>query len=228
MNLVNIENYEELYKFDKDQNKIYNVKTKKYIKNSLKGKHYSVSLYKDGKIKQFRLNKMICKYNKDKPDDLVDIDGYENYKFDLSTNYVFNINTKEYLKNFLSSSEYYKVVLTKNNKQKHFQLHRLIFKSHNPLINIEGLCIDHINQDKLDNNIDNLRIATRSENSCNVKPRTNNKLGIKNIFKNKSNTFTVKINKDGKKYSKNFETLDEAIEHRDLKLKELHKEFASF
>ena len=230
MNLVNIENYEGLYKFDKDLNKIYNVKTNEYIKNSLNGKNYSVSLIKDGKTKHLMLNHLIYKYNnQDNQEDLATIDGYKDYKFNKILNQVINIKSGKYLKNNINSKGYYFINLYKNKKIKTFLIHRLVYKSHNPLIDIKNFDIDHINQDKLNNNINNLRIATRSENKCNIKVKKNNKsTGVKNIFKTKYGKFTVNIMKDRKKYTKNFKSLNEAIEHRDLKLKEIHGEFASF
>lgn len=230
MNLVNIDDYEGLYKFDRNLNQVYNTKTKKYIKNCLSKGYYFVNLYKDGKTKTLALNYLIYKYNNQyNQEDFIDINGFEGiYKFNKKNNQVINIITGKYIKNNINNEGYYNIGLYKNKKEKHFKLHRLVFKSHNPLIDIEGLCIDHINQDKLDNNINNLRIATRSENGCNRKFYKNNKLGIKNIYKNKYNCFCVQIEKNKKNYSKSFKSLEEAIIWRDIKLKEIHKEFACF
>jgi len=231
MDLVKIEEYEN-YMFDRNLNQVYNIKTNKYITNHLNGKcSYFVRLYKNGKIKTFTLNHLIYKYNNqdNNQEDFVDIDEYEGiYKFNKNLNQVININTGKYLKNTLNKYGYYKLGLYKNGKKKYFHLHRLVYKAHNPLINIEGFYIDHINQDKLDNNIDNLRIATCSENNCNIKVKKNNILGIKNIRKTKYNTFQVQIMKDRKSYIKSFKILEEAIVWRDFKLSELHKEFACF
>jgi len=231
MSLVDIDNYRGLYKFDKDLNQVYNVKINKYIKNSLSDKgFYFVSLFKDGKKKQFRLNHLIYKYNNqdNNQDDFVAIAESKDYKINLKTNQVINKNTGKCIKNSLTKFGYYVVKLYNNGKRKHFQLHRLIFQAHNPSINILGFDIDHVNQNRLDNNIDNLRLATRSQNLCNIKFQKNNKLGIKNISKTKSNTFQVNIMKDKKNHSKSFKSLEEAIEYRDLKLDELHGEFACY
>ena len=225
MELVDIDEYEN-YKFDKKTNKIFNVKTNDYITNRLNGKYYFVNLYKNGIPKSFRLNFFILKYNKD--DNFVDIDEYENYKFDKQLNQVINTDTGKYLKNCLHGNGYYSLGLIKNKKIKQFLLHRLVYQSHNPLIDIKNHDIDHINQKKTDNDINNLRIATHSQNACNIKRKDNKSTGIKNIRKIKSNSFQVQIMKDGKIYSKTFKTLDEAISHRDLKLTELHGEFACF
>ena len=231
MDLVNIDDYEGLYKFDRDLNQAYNVKTKKYSKNCLdKYGNYYINLNKDSKTKQFRLNHLIYKYNnQDNPDNFIAIDDYEDYKFDKQKNQVKNIITGKYLKNVLCNTGYYVIQLSKNGKGKYFKLHRLVFKSHNTLTNIEGLFIDHVDHDRLNNNINNLRIATRSENGCNRKVYKNNKSsGIKNIYKTKYNTFTVNIIKDKKSNSKTFKSLEEAIIWRDIKLSELHGKFACF
>ena len=229
MSLVDIANYEGYYKFNKDLNQVYNVKTNKYLKKCLDRGIFYFYLNKDGKQKKFRLNSLIYRYNnQDNQDDFVDIYDYKNYKINLKTNQVINIKSGKYIKNNLTNFGYYSVKLCKNGKIKNFQLHRLIFQAHNPLIDIKGSDIDHIDQDKLNNNINNLRKATHSQNLCNVKFRKNNILGIKNIGKTKKNTFQVQIMKDGKNYIKNFKSLEEAIEHRDLKLAEMHGEFACF
>ena len=97
-------------------------------------------------------------------------------------------------------------------------LHRFILGC-----NDENKQIDHINRDKLDNRKSNLRVCTCSDNMCN---RTlKNKSGVKNVYLTRNNTYQVRISKDGKTVCKNFETLDEAKQWRDCKLKELHGEY---
>jgi len=159
---------------------------------------------------------------------LIDIDNYEGlYKFNKDLNQVLNIKKNKYIKNTIDNG-YNRVSLYNDGKIKKFYLHRLVYKAHYPLKNIEDFDIDHIDHNILNNNIDNLRIATHSENVRNIKVQKNNILGIKNINKTKFNTFTVNIMKDKKNHSKSFKTLEEAIIHRDLKLVELHGEFACF
>tara|TARA_R110001583_G_C5453918_1_gene391184 strand:+ start:64 stop:663 length:600 start_codon:yes stop_codon:yes gene_type:complete len=47
--------------------------------------------------------------------------------------------------------------------------------------NPEGMDIDHINGDRLDNRKENLRVCTRSQNSQNKKLRSNSKSGFKGV-----------------------------------------------
>tara|TARA_R110000851_G_scaffold134642_2_gene269956 strand:- start:1467 stop:1961 length:495 start_codon:yes stop_codon:yes gene_type:complete len=159
--------------------------------------------------------------------DLIPIKDYEGlYSLDKNTNQIYNTKYNRYLKANLGNDGYYKLVLSKNNKQKTFRLHRLIYQAYNLDIDITNLEIDHIDNNKSNNNIENLRKATISENRCNVSVQKNKlSTAFKNIRKTKCNTYQVQINKDKKKYSKSFKTLEEAILWRDIKLIELHGEF---
>lgn len=75
--------------------------------------------------------------------------------------------------------------------------------------------VDHINRDKKNNSITNLRWATCSENQINKGAMKNNVLGEKNIMKVK-NRYIVRIMRNKKIITdKSFKTLEEAREHRD-------------
>jgi len=156
--------------------------------------------------------------------DLVEIKDFPNYSFDKNTNQVYSHNYNRYLTPNLNNG-YYRIKLNKNNKTKHFTLHRLIYEVYYPDIDITNLEIDHIDNKPLNNNIENLRHCNHSENQFNRKAQKNNLLGIKNIIKTKYNNYNVQIKKNKKTYSKTFKTLEEAIEYRDIKLVELHREF---
>lgn len=59
--------------------------------------------------------------------------------------------------------------------------------------------IDHVNGNPVDNRIDNLREATRSQNNYNTKIRTDNNSGHKNVSWHKQrNKWTVRFRIDGK------------------------------
>lgn len=72
--------------------------------------------------------------------------------------------------------------------------------------------IDHIDGDKSNNAIGNLRAATHSQNACNTPLRKSNRLGEKNI-KHDGVSYRVVIKAGGRKaFDKRFATLDEARE----------------
>ena len=158
---------------------------------------------------------------------LVPIKDYEDlYSFDLNTNQVYGHKHKKYLKIQLKKDGYYQILLSKNNKKKGFSIHRLVYQAYNGVIP-DKMCIDHIDCNKLNNNIENLRIANLSENNHNRKVNKNNKsTGYKNIRKTKYNTYQVQIEKNYKVvYNKTFKTLEDAILNRDVNLILHHGEF---
>lgn len=69
-------------------------------------------------------------------------------------------------------------------KRKKYQAHRLIYIYHNGDIP-NGMQIDHINQIKDDNKIENLRLATISQNNSNRPKHKNNTSGFKGVCWNK-------------------------------------------
>ena len=73
------------------------------------------------------------------------------------------------------------------------KMHKLLFPNLS-----QGLVIDHINRNRLDNRIENLRICTRKQNSYNTSKR--NKDNYKGVYKQTNNLWTAKASKDGKIY----------------------------
>ena len=68
--------------------------------------------------------------------------------------------------------------------QKHYAAHRLVYIMHYGCVNSD---IDHINGIKNDNRIENLRLASKSQNNQNTKLRKNNTSGVKGVSWHKQN-----------------------------------------
>ena len=78
-----------------------------------------------------------------------------------------------------------------------YSIHKVIFCMHNGFM---PEIVDHINGDKSDHKIENLRAATHQSNNWNRVTQSNNKLGLKNISWHKQNQkYWVQLAKNGKK-----------------------------
>ena len=86
--------------------------------------------------------------------------------------------------------------------------------------------LDHINMKRDDNRINNLRMATRSQNHMNRKAYSNNKLGIKGVHVC-GNRFRALIKKDGKQICLGiYGTAEEARKAYEDASKIMHGEFS--
>ena len=132
-------------------------------------------------------------------------------------------------------------------KRKGILMHRLIYELHFGSIP-EGILIDHIDRNPLNNRLENLRLATKQQNAQNHNKLKNNSSGFTGIckvvykrqYKDKIYTYEkwqAAIIKDrGKKtekrYVKDFDYTDEgfkqAKEWYKEKSLELHKEFSIY
>jgi hypothetical protein len=105
-----------------------------------------------------------------------------------------------------------------------YKAHRLIWKYHYGKDPKEF--IDHIDGNKSNNNIKNLRESTTQQNGFNRGPQKNNKLGIKGVSKN-GNKYIATIFINGKvKYLGVFNTIEEARLVREESEIKLFKEFS--
>jgi hypothetical protein len=100
---------------------------------------------------------------------------------------------------------YWRDAITCNGKRIDFSVHRLVFFLCNENVDIEGMQIDHKDNDRANNRKENLQIATPSQNSHNRKLSKTNKSGTKGLFDNvKTNTFQTHVKCNGKRYQKYF------------------------
>ena len=153
------------------------------------------------------------------------IDGYDNYEISICAQ-VRNVKTKRILKLRIGNNGYYSTELWKNNKGKRINIHRLIAMTFIP--NIENKnCVDHIDNNRLNNTISNLRWCNLSENQHNSIIRSDNTSGVKGICLHKqSNKWHAQIRLNNKNiHIVLFENLDDAKIARQKKAAELLGEF---
>jgi hypothetical protein len=98
-------------------------------------------------------------------------------------------------------------------KNKRYFAHRLVAQTYIPNYS-ELPCIDHIDRNRKNNKVENLRWITESKNCLNRPVHKNNKLGIKNISKTNQNTYCFTKMVQGKIISKWFKTLEEAENYK--------------
>ena len=109
--------------------------------------------------------------------------------------------------------------------RKKYSNHRLIFLMHHGYL---PQCLDHIDGNKINNRIENLRPATISENGRNSKTPKNNTSGIKGVSwyaRYKKWQAQLMINREVK-YLGYFKTIEQAEEAVKKAREELHGEFA--
>jgi len=109
--------------------------------------------------------------------------------------------------------------------QENFKAHRLawaLYYNQDP----GGMEVDHIDKNKSNNKIINLRLASRRGNCANSGPRKNNKLGVKGISC-ENGKFRANIQKNGKNYHLGYyDTIEEASNVYWAVTEELFGEFA--
>jgi hypothetical protein len=106
------------------------------------------------------------------------------------------------------------------------RMHRLVWELVNGPIP-EGMDVDHINNDRLDNRIENLRLATRSQNLANTPDRYENQHGYRGVARRRSGKYRGYVWKDSKQHwTQTVDTPEEAAQLRDELALELHGEFA--
>jgi HNH endonuclease/AP2 domain len=84
-------------------------------------------------------------------------------------------------------------------KRRYYSFHRVIWTMHNGVIP-DGMVVDHINNNRSDNRIENLRLATRTQNSQNtLKTSSKTSSKYKGVYK-KGDRWVAQITHEGKSF----------------------------
>jgi len=153
----------------------------------------------------------------------MEIEGYNNYLI-FEDGRVFSKKRPStnggFMKPNVKKDGYLQVQLN-NYGQKTFMIHRLIATYYIPNPNNYEE-VDHIDRNRQNNSIDNLRWVDRSMNQQNKGLFKTNKLGISNIYQTDYGyRFQKKVN--GKKHTKRFKTLEDAIKYKEEYLNQLDR-----
>lgn len=122
----------------------------------------------------------------------------------------------------IASDSYIRICINR----KFYRAHRLVFLMHKGYL---PKTLDHINGDRVDNRIENLRPVTASQNQHNRKTNANNTSGYKGVSWHKgAKKWVTKIKLEGKPiYLGLFDNLEEAAEVVRKTREELHGDFAN-
>jgi len=109
---------------------------------------------------------------------------------------------------------YHRITLCINNITSNWTIHRLVALYH--IENPENYpCVDHIDRNRTNNHVSNLRWVTHSENSKNTGYSHYNRTGtMHHIVITRNGRFRVQIT-NGLRVAKNFKTSEEAVAFRD-------------
>lgn len=92
------------------------------------------------------------------------IDGVYDHYYVSDHGRVYSFYFGKFLKPDITNAGYYRVSLATKYGYKHVLVHRLVLMAFDPIPNMEDFEVNHINSDKLRNNLWNLEWSTSSEN----------------------------------------------------------------
>tara|TARA_R110001632_G_C11088614_1_gene389562 strand:+ start:84 stop:545 length:462 start_codon:yes stop_codon:yes gene_type:complete len=141
----------------------------------------------------------------------MEIVDYPNYLI-YEDGRIWSKNKNRFITPYICDNGYYRIRLTKNKKIKHIRIHRLIGLHYIPNLNNKE-CIDHIDGNKLNNKIENLRWVSQTENKNYFKKHQKNCLSeYKNIrLRKDNNKWNFRKIVFGKNYNLQFETKNDAL-----------------
>jgi len=155
------------------------------------------------------------------------IEGYDGYSVS-NTGKVLNNKTEKFLEGTIDSRGYLQVKLYKDKKGTLVSKHRLVAIAFIP--NPENKpCVDHCNNDKLNNSLENLRWATAQENSRNIAVSSANECKVKGVSIYKPNgKYRARVMVNGVAISLGyFDTIEDATLARQTYAKEAFGEFVN-
>ena len=111
--------------------------------------------------------------------------------------------------------------------RKSYKVHRMVFLYHHGYLT-DGLQMDHIDGNKTNNRIENLREVTKSQNKMNSKLAANNTSGVKGVYWHKrKQKWTSKIILNRKHIHLGYyDTIEEAVSVAIAARNEYHGDFA--
>jgi hypothetical protein len=155
------------------------------------------------------------------------IKGYEGIYKVSSKGRVLSVKRNKILKPCSDLGGYHFMRLYKDGKPKSFKLHRLVALTFY-FVHDGKLEIDHMDRNKTNNNLLNLRFCTRAENQSNRGIQKNNKSGYKGVSWNTQRNLWQAIITIRKKQRQIgcFNTKEEAYDAYCKASKELHGEYS--
>ncbi len=155
-------------------------------------------------------------------DNFVSIPDFPDYFINRKGDVLSKKWNKEIILEPAISNGYLMVCFRKDKKSYNKRVHRLIAEIFIPNPN-NYLCVDHINRDRKDNRLENLRWTTQMVNCQNQSKRNDNISGYKNIhYCKRENKWRVIIKRNKKVVcDRIFKTIEEAVAYRNKVLKEL-------
>ena len=140
--------------------------------------------------------------------------GFPNYQVSTFGN-VKNVKTGRILKAGLDGNGYLKVDLMNDGERSTKAVHKMVANAF--LENPENkICVDHIDHNRTNNHISNLRYATHTENSQNASMKSSNTSGVVGVYFNKKNKkWRAQITVNGlQKHLGSFDDKNDAITAR--------------